>query len=145
MKIPVLLTLALLAAPLARRSLGALRGEHLDAETIASAAAFLVGSCSCEVKALNPGVDMLMSVNWDDLIEGTAVIDEALPPLTGLGSIVQAASEPAIAPVLFPPARPVAAAEAPASRSLGRNVFFALGAGGILVAGLGFLLLRGRA
>ena len=50
------------------RALYALVGDGINEDNIEMACAFLVGWCSCEVKELNPGVDLLMSVNWDDMI-----------------------------------------------------------------------------
>lgn len=47
------------------RALYALIGEGITADNIRGAIAFLVGPCGCEVKMLNPGVDLLMAANWD--------------------------------------------------------------------------------
>jgi len=47
------------------RCLYALVGEGINADNIESVCSFLVGWCSCEVKDMNPGVDLLMSVNWN--------------------------------------------------------------------------------
>jgi hypothetical protein len=47
------------------RALYALIGEGIAADNIREAIAFLVGPCGCEVKMLNPGVDLLMAANWD--------------------------------------------------------------------------------
>jgi len=45
---------------------------------------YLCGACSCEVKDQNPGMDLLMAVNWDAAIEGSEVIiEKVLPPLEG--------------------------------------------------------------
>ncbi len=46
------------------RVLYALVGKGIRAETVDSAAAFLVGSCSCQVKEQNPGVDLVMAADW---------------------------------------------------------------------------------
>ena len=50
------------------RALYALSGDGIEKSNIAEACSFLVGWCSCEIKDQNPGVDILMSVNWDNLI-----------------------------------------------------------------------------
>jgi hypothetical protein len=47
------------------RALYALVGDGINAENIRETVAFLTGPCGCEVKMLNPGVDLLMAVNWD--------------------------------------------------------------------------------
>ena len=50
------------------RALYALAGDGIEKSNIAEACSFLAGWCSCEIKEQNPGVDILMSVNWDNLI-----------------------------------------------------------------------------
>jgi hypothetical protein len=68
------------------RALYALVGKGINEETITTACKTLVGPCTCEVKDQNPGVDMLMSIAWNDLVESTIDIDKELPPLTGLAN-----------------------------------------------------------
>jgi hypothetical protein len=46
------------------RVLGAWTGETMDVEGIEEASFFLTGACSCEVKAQNPGWDLLLDVDW---------------------------------------------------------------------------------
>jgi hypothetical protein len=66
------------------RALYALVGEGINADMIGQAAVFLTGACQCTVKADNPGVDLLIPVRWDDVIEVTQ--PEAISlPLVGLG------------------------------------------------------------
>ncbi len=43
-----------------------LTGEELAPEIIDEVCWFLCGACSCRVKALNPGVDLLLTANWED-------------------------------------------------------------------------------
>ncbi len=66
------------------RALYALVGKGISQENIHDACYFLTGACSCEVKALNPGVDLLMSVDWAELSFEPAYTEEPLPPLTGV-------------------------------------------------------------
>ncbi len=47
------------------RVLFALIGEGITADNIRETIAFLVGPCGCEIKMMNPGVDLLMAANWD--------------------------------------------------------------------------------
>lgn len=42
----------------------ALIGDGINATTISEAAEFMTGSCSCEVKSQNPGVELLLSADW---------------------------------------------------------------------------------
>ncbi len=69
------------------RSLYALVGNGIVEGTLLEACTFLIGPCTCEVKAQNEhGVDMLSSVDWDSLVEPAVEIDKELPPLAGLGA-----------------------------------------------------------
>lgn len=45
--------------------LHALVGKGITERNIASSAGFLCGACSCEVKTQNPGVDLLMTAEWE--------------------------------------------------------------------------------
>jgi hypothetical protein len=51
------------------RVLGSWPGEKLNAELIEEVTLFLTGACSCEVKNLNPGWDLLTNVDWDSELE----------------------------------------------------------------------------
>ena len=57
------------------RVLCALSGPNINASGLAECATFLSGACSCQVKELNPGVDLLMHVNWDELLD--AAVEQA--------------------------------------------------------------------
>ncbi len=49
------------------RALLPLIGAGITADNIHESAAFLVGACSCEVKELNPGFDLLLAADWEVL------------------------------------------------------------------------------
>lgn len=66
------------------RVLGCLFGEYITAQHIQQTLAFLVGSCSCEVKELNPGLDLLVAAPWDMVVMDAYVEDTPLPELTGV-------------------------------------------------------------
>ncbi|APZ91927.1 hypothetical protein [Fuerstiella marisgermanici] len=65
------------------RALYALIGKGIAPDVIKEASQFLTGACQCTVKAQNPGVDLVMNVNWDNVIVTTEPLDEGLPPLAG--------------------------------------------------------------
>ena len=46
--------------------LHAMVGAGINANTIAEAAGFLAGPCSCEVKSQNPGLEILLSTEWEE-------------------------------------------------------------------------------
>lgn len=66
------------------RSLGCLFGEYLTKNKLDNATTFLASACSCEVKNMNPGVDLLISAPWDYVVMNSFIEDEPLPELTGV-------------------------------------------------------------
>jgi hypothetical protein len=66
------------------RALEGIPAEAVNADTIAGATGYLCAACSCQVKSENPGLDMLMAVDWDQHMIGNLIIeDKSLPPLAG--------------------------------------------------------------
>ena len=59
------------------RMLFGLHGKGLTAGEVAQVAAFACGACSCQVKELNPGVDLLLRADWQRLLDVTADAEEA--------------------------------------------------------------------
>lgn len=55
------------------RVLGAWRQDRLNEGFIVDTARFLLGSCSCEVKSLNPGWDLLLRVDWEEELRKTGL------------------------------------------------------------------------
>jgi len=72
------------------RALYALAGAGINAENIREAGSFLIGPCSCQVKDQNPGVDILMAVNWDKLVQFEVDLEKELPPLSGFLAMTDA-------------------------------------------------------
>ncbi len=80
------------------RALGVLCGSTLTASRIDDACLFLVGSCSCEAKESNAGVDLLLDADWDRLVaKPAAMADPAPAPAPG----------PASPSPASPPAKPL--------------------------------------
>lgn len=75
------------------RAYYALVGGGIEPGNIEQVGAFLVGECSCEVKAQNPGTDLLLSVNWGNVL-GELVHDETLPPLMGVPAELASSTAP---------------------------------------------------
>jgi hypothetical protein len=75
------------------RVLCALVGDGISQLNIEEVCGFVSGPCSCIVKYQNPGVDMLMNVQWDAALmgEASAIPEVKPPPLTGLAKFAQAA------------------------------------------------------
>ena len=71
------------------RALFALVGEGINVDNLREAISFITGPCGCEVKMLNPGVDLLMAENWDASVmqfyqEFYETAEEPLPELTSV-------------------------------------------------------------
>lgn len=71
------------------RALFALVGEGINSENLQEAIAFITGPCGCEIKMMNPGVDLLMAENWDASVmqfyeEFYETQEEELPELTSV-------------------------------------------------------------
>ncbi len=62
------------------RLLGSLYGEELNPDHLFRAASFLCGECSCEVKELNPGIDLLFNVDWTHRLSQISISPQPLPP-----------------------------------------------------------------
>jgi len=63
--------------------------SQFSRSAIGSAAGYLCGACSCQVKEQNPGLDLLINTDWSKhLQDGLIVTERALPPLTGAGDVV---------------------------------------------------------
>ncbi len=65
-------------------ALWAIVGRGINEWNIMEAAEFLTGPCSCQAKLLNPGTDMLLSMNWNNVVENITDISLA-NPLSGMG------------------------------------------------------------
>jgi len=100
------------------RTLLAMVGPGIVPENVLAGCRFLVGRCSCEIKAQNLGVDLLFDYPWRDALEVSLVDMVELP-------------QPIAEPVGEPPSDMVAApVAAPSPPVLLRNVLFT---GGFIV------------
>lgn len=109
-------------------ALWAIVGKGITEANIRSAAQFLVGPCSCEIKAQNPGVDLLLTANWEERLTGRLTSAPELPPLTSLLSEAPAAASPSVSAA---PAPATEAVSRPVNYVYWRNIILALG--GILI------------
>jgi len=66
------------------RVLFALVGPGITPDNIREATAFLGGPCGCVIKAMNPGMDILMAANWDEAVMEFYEPDLPMPELTGV-------------------------------------------------------------
>ena len=62
------------------RILSPIYGKDFSDGNIDQICLFAVGSCSCEVKSMNPGVDLLLNADWDTLLQAAGKEEAAVPP-----------------------------------------------------------------
>ena len=70
------------------RVLYALVGKGIKVETVDHAAQFLIGSCSCQVKEQNPGVDIMMAVDWKKMVKDQSMPGQVLPELSAIADLL---------------------------------------------------------
>jgi len=70
------------------RALYALVGNGIEEKNIMEACQSMVSWCSCEIKAQNPGTDLLIAADWSKPYGGKMVQDPELP-LTGPSAFIQ--------------------------------------------------------
>jgi hypothetical protein len=105
------------------RALGAWPAEGFGDEQIDEVCSFLLGACSCEVKRLNPGWDLLINADWDEQLRFAEETRLATPVLEG-----QAPPQPAtaVAPetVTFHPPAPALATAKDDDKSRSKSLLF---------------------
>ncbi|MFA6563670.1 MAG: hypothetical protein WCV00_17330 [Verrucomicrobiia bacterium] len=103
------------------RALDGFAGAQVTAELIENVIAFICGACSCEVKSMNPGVDLLVATDWDAALTGQAVKDPPLPALISLSALAAAGQTGQVAKAAL-----AAAPAGPPASPLIRNVALVL-------------------
>jgi hypothetical protein len=76
------------------RLLYALVGDGINEINILEACTSAISWCSCEIKALNPGIDLLLAADWTHPAYETVVKDKQLDPIVGITDFVPAALKP---------------------------------------------------
>jgi hypothetical protein len=114
------------------RALEAFVGQEINVETVEAAATFLCGACSCTIKGLNPGIDLLFAADWNSVLrEGAAGAPSAAGPiaLPRPSAAVADAAEEDIAPP-------------PRGEHVRNLLLAAIGIAGVLVVVTGVLAFR---
>ncbi len=101
------------------RVLCTLAAGDINEKNIETVYEFLTGPCSCYALQCNPGMALLMSANWDNLLADGVVIDEVLPPPVGGSRVV---SLPAAFGSESAAGSPVATGEAALAAQAARSV-----------------------
>jgi hypothetical protein len=87
------------------RVLLALNGKELSAGSLERWASFLCGPCSCRVKEATPGTDLLISAEWDELLETPPEKSPPVQPTITAPPIPPGRSEPEEPPLAEPEPR----------------------------------------
>ncbi len=135
------------------RALPPLVDDILTDEIIAEACYYIVGSCSCEIKAQNIGFDLLMSADWDEALYGSLYSEHELPPLTTVSpelatneteSVTNAPVATNAATVTNAAVADTQPAQDKAQRSPFGSVWILLGAAAVIVVLGSLFMLRGK-
>ncbi|MDQ3623692.1 MAG: hypothetical protein M3463_14575 [Verrucomicrobiota bacterium] len=124
------------------RVLGAWPAADLPDETVDESSLFLLGACSCQVKDLNPGWDLLLATNWEAGLE--AAEKQRLSSTVSIASTASTLSTAPPAPNAPSPQPETVlintAAHAPPAADFTRSLL--LGSGAALLAAAGLFLWR---
>jgi len=118
-------------------------GQEIRAEAIREMAEFLTGPCSCQVKEMNPGYDLLLSGNWSALVGYSEVMLPEPPPLVSMSQFAATAASNASATTTHTPAALATPNPPPAPvgpNYLVRNLVVVLGVGVLFLATMTFVL-----
>lgn len=66
------------------RAIWPLIGEGINTNIIKATCAFMLGFCSCEVKDMNPGTDMLIQADWYSMLTDSFSVPDPVPTLVGV-------------------------------------------------------------
>jgi hypothetical protein len=93
------------------RALPPILASDLNGPTFDLTGEFVAGPCACEVKELNPGLDLLLSVDWDQalsLARSGAELPVPEPVIApGAPSVAPAPAPPSVAPAAGRAPRPI--------------------------------------
>ena len=81
------------------RAMTALKAESIDEAALAECSGFLCGACSCQVKQINPGFDLLLAVNWDERLWGGSDIPPSSAESPHVANAGDDPSEPTYIPI----------------------------------------------
>ncbi len=116
------------------RALYALVDGGIAPDLVEEACMYIAGRCTCEVKDQNPGIDLLMSTNWETVVGESMMAPIEPPSVAGLAAVeIESDTSKEAVPTPAAPA-PSDETDEP-SRTLIRNIAIAMGLGFALVIG----------
>ncbi len=131
------------------RALWPLSGDDIGPAAIAETAEFLVGPCSCQVKEMNPGMDLLFTADWEELLSNPPGEESPdSPPEAAVPAEVKppAASGPKPEPEKAPVVADAPSQDVPSSVPSGslKLILGVIAVVALAVLGAGVLILRPR-
>ncbi|HPA17756.1 MAG TPA: hypothetical protein PLU30_08405 [Verrucomicrobiae bacterium] len=128
------------------RILGGIGGEDMSEDVIIEASSMLCGPCSCQMKEMNPGYDLLTRANWDDLITGELTGPHEMPPLKGFSEFADAAARGSATGTIATGGAPANPHEAAASNggALIRSVVIIVALAFCVLGAASLYMIRGR-
>jgi hypothetical protein len=115
------------------RVLCGLHGEQLTADEFEHALRFLCGKCGCQVKELNPGMDLLMKANWE------RSLNPQVFPVAPMTTEEKTSSPKKTSPTTETTAPEKSAPEAKQDRHTGLIIALAIAVGLMLLSGIWLL------
>ncbi|MEP6669519.1 MAG: hypothetical protein ABJF10_10225 [Chthoniobacter sp.] len=126
------------------RVLGAWPAEGFGDEQIDEACMFLLGACSCQVKRMNPGWDLLLNVDWDGALQAIGYPKNAEAPTEVVRVSNPAFAKPLKVETVTMAAIAPAKTALPANRDAGRTAGFAAVVMLLLGSALAWRTMRGQ-
>jgi hypothetical protein len=127
------------------RAIEPLVGAGINEQNIMDMSFYLCGPCSCQIKSMNPGKDLLVACDWEGALSGETLIEEKeLPPLSGTADLTDTPPEDAptgIVEIAAAASLPETETQTPPTPSLKRRTV-AVVAGAIVAVIVGSLVLR---
>jgi hypothetical protein len=84
------------------RAISALAASRVNDQTLSDFAQFICGQCSCEVKDLNPGIDLLLTADWNSIFADRQPPEDVATPRAGVSVPIPVAARGTV----FPPQPP---------------------------------------
>jgi hypothetical protein len=119
------------------RAISALAAPRVNDQGVGDFAQFICGQCSCEVKELNPGIDLLMAADWDVIFQDRQPGEQAVEAIEGGKNVPIPVSNSAMAAAVtttgtspLPPAAISSVIQGPAPGNVTRQWL----TGGIVIA-----------
>jgi hypothetical protein len=69
-----------------------LSGKGIKSIEIEKCTSFIIGACGCESRKMNPGTDLLMTMDWEGVLKGNQMLPPEVSPLLGLSGFSESSA-----------------------------------------------------